>query len=143
LPWNIRLKQKGFKELIFAGSVLSQPLTGIVTSGEKLEKNPQQVKKVLRGFLRSLRAFKQERKEATELIGRKFVLEPQVADEVYGTVLQALSEDGTVSQQVLQEFLELVKKEAGVKKQIALADIVDYRILREAAKEIEVKGSRD
>jgi len=30
-----------------------------------------------------------------------------------------------------------------VKKQIALADIVDYRILREAAKEIEVKGSRD
>ena len=143
LPWNIRLKQKGFIELIFAGSVLSQPLTGIVTSGEKLEKNPQQVKKVLRGFLRSLRAFKQERKEATELIGRKFVLEPQVADEVYGTVLQALSEDGTVSQQVLQEFLELVKKEAGVKKQIALADIVDYRILREAAKEIEVKGSRD
>ena len=63
-----------------------------------------------------------------------------MADEVYGIVLQALSDDGTVSQQVLQEFLEQVKKEAGVKKQIALTDIVDYRILKEVAKEIETKG---
>lgn len=143
VPWNIRMKQKGFKELIFAGSVLKQPLTGIVTSAEKVEKNPQQVKKVLRGFLRSLKVFKQEKKKATEFIGRKFVLEPQVADEVYGIVLDTLSEDGTVSQQILQEFLEQVKKEMGVKKQIALGDIVDYRLLREAVKEIETQGPKD
>jgi hypothetical protein len=28
VPWNIRMKQKGFKELIFAGKFMSQPLTG-------------------------------------------------------------------------------------------------------------------
>jgi len=136
VPWNIRLKQKGFKELIFAGDVLRQPLTGIVTSGETVEKNPQQVKKILRGFLRSLRAFKQDRKAATEFIGRRFNLEPQVADEVYGIVLRTLSEDGTVSQQVLQEFLDQVRKEAGVKKQMALTDIVDYGMLKEVAREM-------
>lgn len=140
VPWNIRMKQKGFKELIFAGDVFKQPLTGIVASGEKVEKNPQQVRKILRGFLRSLKSFRQEKKAATELISRRFHLEPPAADEVYGIVLQALSDDGTVSQQVLQEFLEQVKKEAGVKKQIALTDIVDYRILKEVAKEIETKG---
>jgi len=143
LPWNIRMKQKGFKELIFAGSVLRQPLTGIVVSGEKIEKNPQQVKKILRGFLRSLRAFRQEKKEAAELIGRKFHLEPQVADEVYGIVLQTLSEDGTVNPQVLQEFLEQVKKETGMKREITAGDIVDYRILREVTKEMGIKGSRE
>ncbi len=135
--WNIRMKQKGFKELIFAGDVLRQPLTGIVASADKVEKNPQQVKKILRGFLRSLKSFQHERKEATELIGRRFYLEPQVADEVYGIALRTLSDDGTVSQQVLLEFLEQVKRETGVKKQIPLTDVVDYRILREAAKEIE------
>lgn len=45
VPWNIRMKQKGFKELIFAGKVMSQPLTGLATSREKAEKNPQQLKK--------------------------------------------------------------------------------------------------
>jgi ABC-type nitrate/sulfonate/bicarbonate transport system substrate-binding protein len=137
VPWNLRLKQKGFKELIFAGALLSQPLTGIVTSGEKLERNPDQVRKVLRGYLRSLRAMRREKKEVTELIGRRFNLEPQAAEEVYGIVHQTMSEDGTISQQVLQEYLEEVKREAGVKKPIALKDIVDFRLLGEVAREVE------
>jgi len=73
----------------------------------------------------------------TDFISRKFNLEPQVADETYRVVLQTLSDDGTVSQQVLQELLEQVKKEAGVKREISVGDIVDYRMLREVAKEIE------
>jgi len=137
VPWNSRMRQKGFKELIFAGKAISQPLTGIATTKEKIDRNPQQIRKVLRGFLRSLRAVKQERKEATDFISRKFNLEPQVADETYRIVLQTLSDDGTVSQQVLQELLEQVKKEAGVKREISVGDIVDYRMLREVAKEIE------
>ena len=137
VPWNSRMRQKGFKELIFAGKVISQPLTGIATTKEKIDRNPQQIRKVLRGFLRSLRAVKQERKEVTDFISRKFNLEPQVADETYRIVLQTLSDDGTVSQQVLQELLEQVKKEAGVKREISVGDIVDYRMLREVAKEIE------
>ena len=137
VPWNSRMRQKGFKELIFAGKVISQPLTGIATTKEKIDRNPQQIRKVLRGFLRSLRAVKQERKEVTDFISRKFNLEPQVADETYRIVLQTLSDDGTVSQQVLQELLEQVKKEAGGKREISVGDIVDYRMLREVAKEIE------
>ena len=29
-PWNVRMKQKGFKEMMFAGDVISDPLNGIV-----------------------------------------------------------------------------------------------------------------
>jgi len=137
VPWNSRMRQKGFKELIFAGKVISQPLTGIATTKEKIEQNPERTRKILRGFLRTLKAVKQESKEVTDFISRKFNLEPQVADETYRVVLQTLSDDGTVSQQVLQELLEQVKKEAGVKREISVGDIVDYRMLREVAKEIE------
>lgn len=59
-----------------------------------------------------------------------------MADETYGVVLQTLSEDGTVSQQVLQELLEQTKKETGVKREIAVEEIVDYRFLREVAREM-------
>ena len=117
--------------------VISQPLTGIATTREKTEKNPDQIRKVLRGFLRSLKAVKRDKREVIEFIGRKFNLEPQVAEEAYGVVLQTLSEDGTVSQQVLQDLLEQVKKEAGIKREIAVGDIVDYRLLREVMREVE------
>ena len=137
VPWNITMRQKGFKELIFAGKVVSQPLTGIATTKQKIEQNSEQAKKVLRGFLRTLKAVKQERKDVVEFISRKFNLEPQVAEEAYGVMLQPLSDDGTVSQQVLQELLEQVKKETGVKREIAVGEIVDYQLLREVAREME------
>jgi NitT/TauT family transport system substrate-binding protein len=139
VPWNITMRPKGFKELIFAGKVVSQPLTGIATTQKKIEQNPEQAKKVLRGFLRTLKAVKRERKDVVEFISRKFNLEPQVAEESYGVMLQTLSDDGTVSQQVLQELLEQVKKETGMKREIAVGDIVDYRLLREVTREMEKK----
>ncbi len=133
VPWNSIMKQKGFKELIFAGDAISQPLTGIATSKEKIDKNPDQVKKVLRGFIRSLKAVKEEKREVTDFIARKFHLETPVAEETYRVVIQTLSEDGRVSRQALQELLDQVKKETGVKREIAIRDIVDYRMLREVA----------
>lgn len=139
VPWNFRMRQKGFKELMFAGNVLQQPLTGISATKEKIEKNPEQVKKVLRGFLRALRAMRQEKKEVVEFIGRKFSLDPATAEETYKVVLQTLSEDGTVSADALKDLLDQMKKETGVTRDIAVGDIVDYRMLREVAKE-GIKG---
>ena len=135
VPWNFRMKQKGFKDLIFAGSVMSQPLTGIATTKDKIEKNPDQVRRVLRGFLRALRAVKQEKKDVVEFIGRKFSLDAPTAEETYKVVLQTLSEDGTVGADALQDLLEQTKKETGVTRDISVNDIVDYRMLREVAKE--------
>jgi sulfonate transport system substrate-binding protein len=136
VPWNIRLKQKGFKELIFTGRVLSQPLTGLATSRERIDKNPEQVRKMLRGFVRSLKAVKEDKKDAVEFIGRKFSLDPPSAEETYRTVLQTLSDDGTVSDAILEDLLEQTKQETGVKKNIAVRDIVDYSMVRRVAKEI-------
>lgn len=139
VPWNFRMRQKGFKELLFAGTVMQQPLTGIATTREKVEKNPDQVKKMLRGFLRALRAMRQEKKEVVEFIGRKFNLDAATAEETYKVVLQTLSEDGTVSEDALKDLLEQTKREAGVTREVSLGDVVDYRLLKEVSRE-PVKG---
>ena len=141
VPWNVRMKQKGFKEMIFAGSVISDPLNGIVTSREKLEKSPDHVKKVLRGFLRALKAVRSEKKEVSEFLAVKYNLDGKTAEEVYGTLIQTLTEDGTVSNRLLDDQLEQVRKEVGgIKKELVLADIVDYRLLREVSRELERAG---
>jgi len=136
VPWNFRLTQKGFKELIFTGKVLTQPLTGIATSRERIEKNPEQIKKVLRGFLRSLKAVKEDKKDVVEFIGRRFGLDPATAEATHRIVLQTLSEDGTVSDAVLKDLLEQTKAETGVKKEFNLRDIVDYSLVRQIHKEV-------
>lgn len=137
VPWNFRLTQKGFKELIFTGKVLTQPLTGIATSREKVERNPEQIKKMLRGFLRSLKAVKEDKKDVVEFIGRRFGLDPATAEATHRIVLQTLSDDGTVSDAVLKDLLEQTKIEAGVKKDINIRDIVDYSLVRQVHREIK------
>ena len=69
VPWNSRMKQKGFKEMVFAGKVFSQPLTGIAASKEKIEKSRPQAAQMLRGFMRSLRAVREEKRDFVEFIG--------------------------------------------------------------------------
>ena len=137
VPWNFRLTRKGFKELIFAGKVMTQPLTGIATTRERIERNPEQVKKMLRGFLRSLKAVKEDKKDVTEFIGRRFSLDPATAEATYRIVLQTLSDDGTVSDAVLKDLLEQTKMETGVKKDINIRDIVDYSLLRQVQREMK------
>lgn len=136
VPWNFRMRQKGFKELIYAGKVMSQPLTGLATSKEKVEKQPDQARRMLRGFIRSMKAMKEDRREVTEFIAKKFALDPSTAEETYKIMIQTLTADGTIADADLQELLEETKQEAGVKKPMAVKDIVDYSLLRRAAKEI-------
>ena len=136
VPWNFRMKQKGFKELIYAGKVMSQPLTGLATSKDKAEKQPDQARRMLRGFIRSMKAMKDDRKGVTEFIAKKFSLDAATAEETYKIMIQTLTEDGTIADADLNELLEQTKQEAGVKRAIAVRDIVDYSLLRRAAKEI-------
>jgi NitT/TauT family transport system substrate-binding protein len=136
VPWNIRMKQKGFKELIFAGKVLSQPLTGLATSKDKAEKNPEQVRKMLRGFLRTLRAVGEDKKGATEFIAKKFGLDANSAEETYKVMLQTMTQDGMVSETDLKNLLEQARQETGTKREIVLKDIVDYSLLRQVSGEI-------
>jgi len=136
-PWNAKMKQKGFKEMVFAGDVISDPLNGIVTGKEKLEKNTEQVKKVLRGFLRALKAVRTDKRDVSEFMAAKYNLDLKTAEDVYGTFIQTLTEDGTVSDQLLQEQLDQFKKEGGVKKDVVIGEIVDYRLVREVSRELE------
>jgi len=136
VPWNIRMKQKGFKELIFAGKVLSQPLTGLATSKDKAEKNPEQVKKMLRGFLRTLRAVGEDKRGVTEFIAKKFGLDANSAEETYKIMLQTMSQDGMVSEADLKDLLEQARQETGTKREIVLKDIVDYSLLRQVSREM-------
>jgi ABC-type nitrate/sulfonate/bicarbonate transport system substrate-binding protein len=136
VPWNFRMKQKGFKELIYAGKVMSQPLTGLATSSEKVKKQPDQARRMLRGFIRSMKAMKEDRKGVTDFIAKKFSLDGPTAEETYKIMIQTLTEDGTINDADLNALLEETKQETGVKRAIALKDIVDYSLLRRAAKEI-------
>ncbi len=132
LPWNVRMKREGYNELFYAGKVFHQPLTGLMTTTDKIEKHPDQVRRTLRAFMRSSRALKDEKKEFLSFVQKKLGIAPDVAEEAYGYLIDAMSQDGFVEDALLQTMLDDERKLAGVAKSISAGEVVDYRFLREA-----------
>ena len=103
----------------------------------KMEKNPEQIKKVLRGYLRSLRALRQDRADVTQFVGQRFNLDRESAGDVYNIMLETMSDDGIIPRAIMERVLEDTKREAGVKRAVALSDIIDYRLLKEVSQQVE------
>lgn len=134
IPWNIQMKKEGYNELVYAGKILQRPLTGLATSTEKIRKNPNQVQRMLRAFVRATRALKNEREGFISFAQKKFGYSRDVTEEAYRYLVDALSQDGFVEDSVLQSAIDEGKSVVGVTKPISQADVVDYSFLRAAVK---------
>jgi len=134
VPLNIQLKKEGYHELVYAGKILQRPLTGLATSLEKIQKNPGQVQRMVRAFLRATRALKTERADFIAFAQRKYGYSRDVMEEAYKYMIAALAQDGFVDDAALQAAIDEAKSLAKVIKPISQADVVDYSFLRAATK---------
>lgn len=134
VPLNIQLKKEGYHELVYAGNILQRPLTGLATTVEKIQKNPNQVQRMVRAFLRASRALKAERGNFISFAQRKYGYSKEVMEEAYKYMVDALSRDGFVDDSAMQAAIDEGKSLAKITKPIAISDVVDYSFLRAATK---------
>ena len=134
VPLNIQLKEEGYHELVYAGKILQRPLTGLATSLEKIQKNPAQVQRMVRAFLRATRALKTERAGFIAFAQKKYGYSKEIMEEAYNYLIEALSQDGFVDGAALQAAIDEAKRLAKITKPISQSDVVDYSFLRAATK---------
>lgn len=134
VPLNTQLKKEGYHELVYAGKILQRPLTGLATSIEKIQKNPGQVQRMVRAFLRSTRALKAERAGFISFAQRKYGYSKEVMEEAYKYLVDALAQDGFVDDTSLNAAIDEAKTLSKITKPVAQSDVVDYSFLRAAAK---------
>jgi NitT/TauT family transport system substrate-binding protein len=135
IPMNIQMRKEGFNELVYAGKILQRPLTGLATTTEKIRKNPNQVQRMVRAFLRATRALKSEREGFIAFTQKKFGYPKDVSEEAYRVLVDALGQDGFVDDTVLQNSIDEAKAMVGATKPVSRADVVDYSFLRAAIKQ--------
>jgi NitT/TauT family transport system substrate-binding protein len=134
VPLNIQLKKEGYHELVYAGKILQRPLTGLATSVEKIQKNPGQVQRMVRAFVRATRALKSERAGFIAFAQRKYGYSKEVMEEAYKYLIDALAQDGFVDDSSLQAAIDEAKSLAKITKPVSQSDVVDYSFLRAATK---------
>ena len=136
VPMNIQLRKEGYHELVYAGKILQRPLTGLATSTEKIQKNPGQVQRMVRAFVRATRALRTDRAGFISFAQRKYGYSKELMEEAYKYLIDALAQDGFVDERALQAAIDEARTIVNVSKPISQSDIVDYSFLRNAVRKM-------
>jgi len=130
-------ERAGFKSLGSSKDALPLPAIGIVTLERKIKEKPEQVKKVIRTVLKSLRFLRENREEAVRVAMAWLSIDRELAERSYDVMLPNYSYDGMISMEGLKASIDLItKRGAASSKTLSPADLTDFSLLEEARREL-------
>lgn len=131
-PDDIRAEEKGFNILGRTAEATRSPIGGLGTTLDRINKNPEQVKKVIRGMLKGLKFIRENKDETVKIIAEWVNLTPEQASRAYDLVRDSYL-DGVASDEDILLDPELTK--AGLNKS-NMDKVRDFSLVNEVKKEM-------
>ncbi|MBI4318799.1 MAG: ABC transporter substrate-binding protein [Chloroflexi bacterium] len=136
-PVNAVARKLGFKKLDYKDEYLrEQVLSGLATTDKKLKDNPDQVRRMLRGLLKSVRYTADRKQESVKVMIKEWDLEPELASASYDFVAKKYNRNATIREETVKKELERVKQETGMTEDVPLAKLMDMSLLDTVLKEL-------
>jgi NitT/TauT family transport system substrate-binding protein len=110
-PYNVMLERKGYRKLLFVGDVIPSPLAGIGARVEKIQKQPDEVQRLVRATLRGIQFAKANRAEAVRSIMKWTDMDQPLAEGSYEMAASSWSNTGAASTAGLQVAMEEIRSE--------------------------------
>jgi NitT/TauT family transport system substrate-binding protein len=129
---TVRAQRMSFHVLQFAGDVMELPLSGISTAASTIEKQPQQVQRVVQSVLKALFFVRQNKKGSVKVLSDWLKLELAQAEKAYDLLYPAFSADGRASEEGFLRLVDLERKAGRVKGEVPISRLADWRFLKEA-----------
>lgn len=139
-PYDAIGEREGFRIFAWAGDILKDQLqAGLVTSDEKIRANPDQVRRMVRGFVKSLIYLHKEKTKVSDLIVKEWKVDPDIAQRSYQAMVKTLSPDGSASEGAVRKVIEQTLAATKKQKEIPLSQVADLSFLSKAQKELGVR----
>ena len=130
LPFFIVARRQGFTLLGSAADVIDMATVGIGTSVKKIQQEREQVKKMIRAELDTLRWIKSQKSEVVPFLQKFFALDESVAIESHAIYAKLLIDDA----RPLPEAIKTVLDQQG-KPDLPLDRVVDATLVEEVLRE--------
>lgn len=130
-PFNVEAEKKGFKRLASGADVYEGGITGLSTHTDKVKENPDQIRKMIRALLKSHSFLKSNKAESVKMISEWLKMDSSVAGVSYDMYLNALSEDGLVSDRALMLDIARTRETMKIKDEVPLSRVVDFSLVKE------------
>lgn len=141
-PFIFNAEAAGFRELVsFIKQDLVELQGSILVKDALLESDRAMVEKFIRATYKGFLYIKDNRSGTIPILGRYLKVKEDVAVKAYDQVVRpALTQDGTISQEMQEKAVEHVLKRMGLKAAPPLSKIFDFSITRKVIAELQTKG---
>jgi ABC-type nitrate/sulfonate/bicarbonate transport system substrate-binding protein len=139
-PYDAIAEREGLRTLVWAGDLFKDQLqAGLTTSDQKIRANPDQVRRMVRGFVKSLVFLQKEKAKVAEMISKEWNIDLDLAQHSYQRTATTLSFDGSASEEAVRKVIEQTLAANKQQKQVPLSQVVDLSFLRRAQQELGIR----
>ena len=107
----------------------------------KIKAKPDEVKRVIRAGIKASRYIKANREGTIQFLMEWQRIDKDIAAGTYEYLAKATNDTGSLSETGFRLIIEEIKELAKVNREVALSDVADLSILREAQRELGIKGN--
>ncbi len=136
-PYSILAKRQGYRDLVRTSDIVTvSPTTGLVTTKDKIEREPQRIRRVIRAVVKAVDYARGHRAETVEFIVRQYKMEKEVADSVYDAIMETLNPTLWLTDREIQIELNRIGEQTKAKVNARPSDVADFSIIRQVTQEL-------
>jgi ABC-type nitrate/sulfonate/bicarbonate transport system substrate-binding protein len=132
----VRSREMGFNVLVYAGDIVDMPMGGLGTTEKRLKEKRDEVRRVLRALLRSLRFVNDDPERSKLLLAEVFKMSATGAAEAYELGVKIFGRDGVPTERGLTTLLAATREELKLPGEIQPQTVLDLSIVKEAQRDI-------
>lgn len=138
---NVRAQKEGFLSLAKASDYTVFLQGGLATTDDRIKRSPEKLGRFLRASQKGHHYFLTKREQSITYIMETLRLKDrELASLIYDIETKNMLREGVTSEKVLQGFIDDMKKTTGVKREITVTDIFDFRFIRKVNEDLKASG---
>jgi len=139
-PADVEGRKFGFRVLARAYELFNFPFVGLGANLKKLSEKPDEVKRVIKALIKANRFIRSNRDGSIQTLMEWGRTSRDNASLSYDSVVRVFNADGSIPDDGLRAVIDAAAKEAKVTRQILPGEVTDLTLVREAQKDLGIKG---
>jgi len=129
-PFTGAMAEKGYKVLARTRSVVELPWMGMVTSKQKIERQPEQVLNMLRSLRDTLSIVRNDKSGLVRYIENSFNVTPAVATEAYDDVNGIMVQNLVMPEEQIKKYLDATHARGDIPRNLTASDAFDLTLVK-------------
>jgi NitT/TauT family transport system substrate-binding protein len=132
----VRSREMGFNVLGYAGDIVDMPMGGLGTTDKRLKEKREELRRLLRALLRSLRFVNDDPDGAKALLMEVFKMSRSGAGEAYELGVKIFGRDGVPTESALKTLLAATREELKLPGAIEPETVMDLSVVKDAQRDL-------